>query len=230
MRRQDAFDEVLGLFGRALATVVGTPQGGQRSIASVTGIAAAPAGPAGPVQVPVEPGLSQPSVADRTEVIGLMRVNHVGEVCAQALYEGQAFATPNPALRDAFLAAAAEETDHLAWTAMRLEELGGRVSYLNPVWYAGSFLLGVLASRSGDRASLGFMAETERQVEQHLEGHLARLPANDQRSRDILLAMKADEVAHAERARAAGGAPLPQPVRQAMRLASRVMTTTAKYI
>jgi ubiquinone biosynthesis monooxygenase Coq7 len=159
-----------------------------------------------------------------------MRVNHVGEVCAQALYSAQALATPNETLRRQFTVAAAEETDHLAWTATRLEELGARQSLLNPLWYAGSFAIGLLAGRAGDAASLGFMVETERQVESHLESHLDRLPAGDTASRAIVTQMKDDEAGHAVAAEQAGAAPLPWPVRMAMRAAGRVMTTTAHYV
>ena len=166
----------------------------------------------------------------RALAAALMRVNHVGEVCAQALYDGQAAGTRNPVLRETFLRAAQEEIDHLAWTRERISELGGRPSLLNPVWYAGAFGLGLLASRAGDTLSLGFMAETERQVERHLDSHLERLPADDARSRAVVAQMKDDEVAHARTAEALGGAGLPAPVRAAMRLAARVMTTTAHRI
>lgn len=167
---------------------------------------------------------------DRHLSAALMRVNHVGEVCAQALYDGQAASTRDPALRDQFRQAALEEGDHLAWTRQRIDELGGRVSVLNPLWYAGAFGLGLLAGRAGDRVSLGFMAETERQVEHHLEGHLQRLPQADQRSRAVVEQMRADEAAHAQTAVRLGGVSLPAPVRAAMRLAAKVMTTTAHYI
>lgn len=160
----------------------------------------------------------------------LMRVNHVGEVCAQALYSAQALATPDPALRRHFERAAGEETDHLAWTAERLKELGARPSLLNPLWYVGAFGLGLVAGRAGDATSLGFVVETERQVERHLDSHLSRLPAGDLRSRAIVGQMKTDEAAHAVAAEQAGARRLPWPVRWAMRLAGRVMTTTAHYI
>jgi 3-demethoxyubiquinol 3-hydroxylase len=168
--------------------------------------------------------------ADRRLSGALMRVNHVGEVCAQALYEGQAMTTKSAPLQAAFRQAAREEGDHLAWTRARLEELGARPSLLNPLWFGGSLALGALAGRLGDRASLGFMAETERQVEQHLQGHLAQLPEKDRRSRAIVEAMKADEVAHAENARAMGGVTLPAPARAGMRAMARVMTTLAHYL
>lgn len=160
----------------------------------------------------------------------LMRVNHVGEVCAQALYTAQALATSNPALREHFRKAATEETDHLAWTAERLSELGDRPSLLNPLWYAGAFGLGLVAGRLGDATSLGFVVETERQVEAHLESHLERLPAHDHASRAIVVQMKEDEAAHALAATNAGGARLPFPARALMRAAAKVMTTTAHYI
>ena len=160
----------------------------------------------------------------------LMRVNHVGEICAQALYEGQAASTPDPRLREFFLAAAREESDHLAWTRRRLDELGASASLLNPVWYAGALALGFVAGRAGDRVSLGFMAETERQVEQHLQSHLERLPARDRRSRAIVDAMKADESGHAKDAVSRGGVPLPLAVRLLMKASARLMTTVAHRI
>jgi ubiquinone biosynthesis monooxygenase Coq7 len=159
-----------------------------------------------------------------------MRVNHVGEICAQALYTAQAMATSNDTLRASLQHAAREETDHLAWTQARLDELGARPSVLNPLWYAGAFAMGLVAGRLGDRVSLGFIVETERQVEAHLEGHLERLPAADHASRAIVAQMKADEAAHAASAQLAGAAELPAPVKIAMRAAAKVMTTTAHYI
>ena len=160
----------------------------------------------------------------------LMRVNHVGEVCAQALYTAQALTTPNPALRAHFMRACAEETDHLAWTKQRLDELGSRTSLLNPLWYAGAFGIGLLAGRLGNAVSLGFVVETERQVEAHLLGHLDRLPAGDTASRAIVAQMAADEVKHAVDAQKAGAAELPGPVKELMRAAAKVMTTTAHHI
>jgi ubiquinone biosynthesis monooxygenase Coq7 len=168
--------------------------------------------------------------AARRESGALMRVNHVGEVCAQALYNAQALATRNPALQQQYARAAAEETDHLAWTAERLRQLGARPSLLNPIWYLGAFGIGLVAGRMGDAASLGFVVETERQVEQHLGSHLDRLPAGDHASRAIVGQMKADEAGHALAAENAGAARLPWPVRMAMRAAGRVMTTTAHYV
>jgi 3-demethoxyubiquinol 3-hydroxylase len=160
----------------------------------------------------------------------LMRVNHVGEVCAQALYHGQAMATRDAALRRHFERAARDETDHLAWTQQRLRELGARTSLLNPLWYAGAFGIGWLAGRRGDALSLGFVVETERQVERHLQGHLERLPADDAPSQAIVQKMKEDEALHAAQAEQAGAMPLPQPLRWAMRAAAKVMTGTAHYV
>lgn len=160
----------------------------------------------------------------------LMRVNHVGEVCAQALYQAQALTARTEELRQKMDRAAREETDHLAWTQQRLTELGDRPSLLNPLWYAGAFGIGLLAGRLGDSTSLGFVVETERQVEQHLATHLDRLPAEDGRSRSIVNTMKEDEARHADDALAAGAISLPTPVRWLMRGAARVMTTTAHRI
>jgi ubiquinone biosynthesis monooxygenase Coq7 len=170
------------------------------------------------------------SAEEIREATALMRVNHVGEVCAQALYDAQALATRSPELRKMFEKAAREETDHLAWTEQRIRELGGRTSLLNPLWYGGAFAIGLAAARLGDRASLGFMAETERQVERHLESHLDRLPAGDAASRAIVAQMKDDEVRHADAATELGGTELPFPVRTLMRMAARVMTRTAHYV
>ncbi len=167
---------------------------------------------------------------DRASAGALMRVNHVGEVCAQALYQAQALTARTPELRQHMDQAASEEGDHLAWTQERLAEVGGRVSLLNPLWYAGAFGIGLLAGRMGDRISLGFVVETERQVEQHLAEHLKRLPAGDTRSRAIVQAMQDDERRHADEALAAGGGELPAPVRWLMRGAAKVMTTTAARI
>lgn len=168
--------------------------------------------------------------AERRLSGALMRVNHVGEVCAQALYQAQALTARDPALRERMADAAREEVDHLAWTQQRLEALGDRPSWLNPLWYAGAFGIGMLAGRVGDAVSLGFVVETERQVEQHLAGHLDRLPAADVDSRAVVDAMKDDERRHGEMARDAGGVELPAPVRWAMRAAARVMTATAHRV
>lgn len=168
---------------------------------------------------------------DRALSGALMRVNHVGEVCAQALYTAQALMTQDDALRAHLEAAARDETDHLAWTEQRLAELGDHPSRLNPLWYAGAFAIGALAGRiGGDRVSLGFVVETERQVEQHLQSHLDRLPAADAPSRAIVAQMKADEVRHALDAEDRGAFPLPGPVQGLMRLAAKVMTSTAHRI
>jgi 3-demethoxyubiquinol 3-hydroxylase len=180
---------------------------------------------------PVVPGDETHLAPDeRKHAAALMRVNHVGEVCAQALYTAQALATRDPLLRRHYEKAAAEETDHLAWTADRLAELGDRPSLLNPFWYAGAFGLGLLAGRLGDRLSLGFVVETEKQVEAHLQGHLDRLPAGDHASRAIVAQMKSDEAAHAAQALHAGATELPAPAKLLMRAAAKVMTTTAHYI
>ena len=168
--------------------------------------------------------------AERAHAAGLMRVNHVGEVCAQALYQSQKLATRSPALKAAFGQAAREEEDHLAWTAQRLRALDSRPSLLNPLWYAGALAIGFAAGHLGDKASLGFMAETERQVEHHLDSHLDSLPPADLESRAIVEQMRIDEIAHAKAATDAGGAELPLPVRSLMRAASKVMTRTAYYI
>lgn len=168
--------------------------------------------------------------AERRHVAGLMRVNHSGEVCAQALYQGQALTARNPDIAQALQQAADEETEHLAWCERRLNELNSHKSLLNPLWYTGSFTLGVLAGALGDRWNLGFLAETERQVEGHLDGHLQRLPAQDAKSRAIVEQMKADEIRHAETAIALGGAELPLPVKLAMKLTAKVMTQTAYWV
>ena len=161
---------------------------------------------------------------------GLMRVNHSGEICAQALYSGQAMTASNPALKGELDQAAREETEHLAWTERRLEELGARTSLLNPLWYAGSFAMGAIAGLAGDRWNLGFLSETERQVEQHLASHLDRLPAGDAASRAIVAQMKDDEARHADQALAAGARTMPAPARWAMKAAARVMTSTAHHV
>lgn len=170
------------------------------------------------------------TLEERRQAASLMRVNHVGEVCAQALYTAQAAATRDPALRGHLERAAREETDHLAWTRARLDELGARPSLLNPFWYAGAFALGLVAGRLGDRISLGFVLETERQVEAHLAGHLDRLPPADLASRAIVAQMKEDEAVHASQAAVAGGVELPAAAKGLMRAAAKVMTTTAHYI
>jgi len=205
-------DAVLAEAGRALQVLTGSAQASRPN-------------PAGRQRG--EPALSE---AEQRHAAGLMRVNHVGEVCAQALYRGQALLCDDPAARTLLLRAAAEEVDHLAWCADRLEELKSRPSYLNPLWYAGSFALGLAAGRAGTARNLGFMAETEAQVEQHLDGHLTRLPAADERSRRIVEQMRSDEIDHRTTAQREGAQRLPLPVRLAMRAMSKVMTTTAYRI
>ena len=159
-----------------------------------------------------------------------MRVNHVGEICAQALYQAQALVTRDEQLRAHFQHAARDEADHLAWTRQRLDELGDRISLLAPVWYAGSFGIGLAAGLAGDKLSLGFVVETEKQVEEHLAGHLDRLPVEDLDSRAIVAQMKADEIQHAQEAQAAGATELPMPVKRLMKLVAGVMTRTAHYV
>ena len=177
------------------------------------------------------PGETLPDIdmtdAERRHAAGLMRVNHSGEVCAQALYQGQALASGNAELNDALAGAAREEEDHLAWTESRIRELGGRTSLLAPVWYAGSLAIGFAAGKLGDDWNLGFLKETERQVEAHLQGHLDRLPDADQRTRAIVEQMKDDEAGHADTAGQLGARELPLPVKLAMKLTAKVMTTVA---
>jgi ubiquinone biosynthesis monooxygenase Coq7 len=178
-------------------------------------------------RVDADSGVQELAAADRALSGALMRVNHVGEVCAQALYQAQALTARSERLRVDMEQAARDEMDHLAWTRQRMLELGARPSLLNPLWYAGAFGIGLAAGALGDRISLGFVVETERQVEQHLAGHLDRLPAADARSRAIVDRMKLDEARHADAAAAAGGVPLPPPLPGLMRAAARVMTFTA---
>ena len=173
---------------------------------------------------------SELTASERELAGALMRVNHTGEICAQALYQGQALTAQNSTARQALEQAAQEETEHLAWTERRIEQLGGRKSLLNPIWYAGSFAIGAAAGLLGDRWNLGFLAETERQVVAHLDGHIERLPAADRKSRAIIEQMRDDEARHATSASRHGGGELPPPVRSAMRLSSKVMTGTAFWI
>jgi len=208
-RTLSPFDRALVEIERALETVF---------------VAAPPASQPSPAQDIADGDLDE---AARRHSAGLMRVNHVGEVCAQALYFGQAAVARDDALRAQMLAAAAEETDHLAWCGERLAELGSRASFLNPLWYAGAYAIGAAAGAIGDRLSLGFVVETERQVEAHLGEHLETLPAGDQRSRAIVRRMKEDEARHAEHALAAGARPLPSPIPTLMRAASKVMKAVA---
>lgn len=178
-----------------------------------------------------QPGNELPDMplddVQRAEVGALMRVNHVGEICAQALYQGQALTCKDASVRHELEQASREETEHLAWTEKRIAELGGRKSLLNPVWYLGSLAIGMLAGKLGDRWNLGFLAETERQVEAHLKGHLDRIPPHDARSRAIVEQMKEDEARHADTAIHLGGRELPAPIKVGMKLASRVMTSVS---
>jgi ubiquinone biosynthesis monooxygenase Coq7 len=201
-------DRLIGEFDRALRTV--------SSVAEPSRLSPAAALP--------EAELSE---HDRRHAAALMRVNHVGEVCAQALYQGQALTARDPHARRALERAAREEEDHLAWSAQRVDELGGRTSWLNPVWYAGAFTIGTVAGVLGDRWNLGFLAETERQVEEHLSAHLERLPEKDERTRTLVEAMRADEARHRDTAVRLGAAALPAPVKLAMRFASGLMTRIA---
>lgn len=201
-------DALIGQFDRALRTVFATAQ----------------------TRRPYpDAGLPEAAMneAERAHAAGLMRVNHCGEVCAQALYAGQALTARNPVAQQALLEAAAEETEHLAWCEKRLVALGSHKSMFNPLWYAGSFGLGVLAGALGDKWNLGFLAETERQVEGHLESHLSQLPVQDAKSRAVVEQMKVDEIKHAHTAVAHGGADLPLPIRQAMQATSKIMTALA---
>ncbi len=188
-----------------------------------------------------EPSARRPNPADaspegnldakpRREAAALMRVNHCGEVCAQALYQGQALASASEHIKAALAKAAREESDHLAWSAQRVRELGGRLSLLNPLWYAGSLALGYAAGRLGNRWNLGFLAETERQVEEHLQGHLERLGDRDAKTRVLIEAMQQEEAGHRRTAEALGARELPEPVRRGMRQAARMMTTLSYWI
>ena len=208
LRQLTPLDRLIDAAQNALGTVAGSPRAER----------------ANPGEAHAEIVLDE---AGRRHAAGLMRINHVGEVCAQALYVGQAAVARDAATRGHLLAAAQEETDHLAWCADRLRELDSRPSLLNPVWYAGSFAIGALAGLRGDGWNLGFVVETERQVEAHLDEHLASLPPEDARSRAILQVMKDDEARHADNAQAAGARALPLPVKAAMRAASKLMKTVA---
>ena len=213
---------------------------GGRHVGVATSAAADSAATAGPstasatgsaeVSSTATAGSTALSDSERRQSAALMRVNHAGEVAAQALYHGQAFISRSTATRQMLLNAAREESDHLAWCETRLKELDSRPSLLNPLWYCGSFAIGVLAAIASDRTSLGFVVETEKQVEGHLDEHLTRLPSGDARSRAILKAMRRDEIGHGAAAKAAGAAELPAPVRALMHHAARVMTTTAYWI
>jgi len=208
-------DHILGCLDEALRTLGGGAHARRPRPRPAAGAAA---------------GVPTLTEAERRLSGALMRVNHVGEVCAQALYQAQALTAREPRLREQLQQAAREEQDHLAWTQARLRELGDRPSLLNPLWYAGAFAFGLAAGRLGDAASLGFVVETERQVEQHLATHLDRLPLADLESRAIVEQMKLDESGHAQAAQAAGAATMPAPARWAMRGAAKVMTTTAHIV
>ena len=175
-------------------------------------------------------GNSGLDAVERKHAAGLMRVNHVGEVCAQALYQSQKLVARNPEIQEMLDHSGQEEMDHLAWCETRLQELGSHTSYLNTLWYAGSFVIGLAAGLAGDKWSLGFVAETEKQVENHLESHLEKLPKEDQRSRAIVGQMRIDEIAHGQAAKNAGGANLPEPIQKIMQAMSKIMTTTAYKI
>jgi 3-demethoxyubiquinol 3-hydroxylase len=170
------------------------------------------------------------SESEKKHAASLMRVNHSGEICAQALYQGQALTARDPAVQSQLQQAAQEETEHLAWTSKRVHDLGGHLSLLNPLWYSGSLALGAVAGLLGDKWNLGFLAETERQVGAHLQSHLARLPQRDEKSRAVVLQMYVDETNHANMATQLGGAELPAPVKLAMKLSSKVMTRTAYWV
>jgi ubiquinone biosynthesis monooxygenase Coq7 len=203
-----SIDRLIGEFDRALRAVAGVAQASRPSPAE---------------RLPENPVGEE----ERAHAAALMRVNHVGEVCAQALYQGQALTARDPATRQALDGAAREEEDHLAWSAERIRELNGRLSLLNPLWYAGAFAIGAAAGLLGDRWNFAFLAETERQVEEHLARHLEALPLEDERTRAVVEAMRADEARHRQTALGLGAAELPEPVRRAMRLASKVMTSVA---
>ncbi|MEN8106903.1 MAG: 2-polyprenyl-3-methyl-6-methoxy-1,4-benzoquinone monooxygenase [Pseudomonadota bacterium] len=211
-RKLSFLDRCITRADQALRTVFGEPVGSGRD---------------NPSQADTDAELSATEKADS---ICLMRVNHAGEVCAQALYQGQALTARQTAVRGQLEQAATEENDHLAWCRQRIEELGGHTSLLNPLWYGGSFLIGAATGLLGDKWSLGFLAETEHQVVNHLDGHLQRLPAGDNKSRAILEQMKIDEGRHKTTALHAGGAKLPDTVKRLMGITSRIMTTTAYRI
>jgi len=207
----DVIDQLIVGFDRALRTLSGTAS-------------AARPNPAGTITA------AELTPEERRHAAGLMRVNHTGEVCAQALYQAQALVARDPEVKQCFAAAAREEEDHLAWTQQRLSELGDRTSLANPLWYAGSFAIGLAAGLAGDRSNLGFVVETERQVEEHLSSHIDRLPAGDSRSRAIVTAMRDDEIRHGMAASVAGAHTLPLPVRALMRATAKLMTLTAYRI
>lgn len=205
-----------------LPTVDDLISGFDRALRTLSGVATS-SRPVPGAEVP-PPDLTE---AERRHAAGLMRVNHTGEVCAQALYSAQALVARDPGVRTRFASAAREEEDHLAWTQARLAELGDRTSLLNPLWYAGSFAIGVAAGLAGDRVNLGFVVETERQVEEHLTGHMESLPPADARSRAIVERMRDDEARHGAMARDAGATDLPRPIRDTMRVVAGVMKAVA---
>lgn len=226
-RRSSPLDRLLSEADRALRVLTGATSGTRPNpAAKLRG--ALPAAASEPLAVVDDVAALTP--AESRHAAGLMRVNHVGEVCAQALYRGQALVCKNAAVREVFVHAAVEETDHLTWLAERLKELKSRPSLLNPLWYAGSFALGALAGKAGDAFNLGFMAETEKQVERHLHGHLQSLPVNDVRSRVIVEQMCDDERQHRLTAEKEGAARLPSAVQMAMTATSKAMTTTSYYL
>jgi ubiquinone biosynthesis monooxygenase Coq7 len=212
IRRETLIDRFILQADQALRTVFTEPTGSGRDNPGET---------AGENELPIQ---------DKAQSLCLMRVNHAGEVCAQALYQGQALTARNQETRAQMRQAAIEENDHLAWCRQRIHQLGGHTSLLNPLWYAGSLAIGAASGLFGDKWSLGFLAETEQQVVRHLDGHLQRLPTADHKSHAILEQMKTDEAKHRDTAQDAGGAALPEPVKKLMTLASRVMTTTAYRI
>ena len=219
-------DDLITGFDRALRTFAGASLSSRPNPADAA-TAAGAAADAALLSSTEPPALSE---VERRHAAGLMRVNHTGEICAQALYSGQAMTSSNDSLRSKLDQAAREETEHLAWTESRLKELDSHRSLLNPLWYAGSFAIGAAAGLAGDRWNLGFLSETERQVEQHLAGHLDTLPANDVRSRAIVAQMRIDEGGHAQMADDAGAERLPLPIRWLMRATAKVMTSAAYRI
>ena len=204
-------DRLIAEFDKALRAVAGSPVAER----------AAPA---------EDPGDAMLTSAERRQAAALMRVNHCGEVCAQALYQGQALASSSAEIKAALARAAREEADHLAWSAQRIRELGGRTSFLNPLWYAGSVALGYAAGKLGDAWNLGFLAETEKQVEEHLRGHLDRLSPRDATTRAVIETMRREEAGHARTAEQLGARELPEPVKRGMRLAARLMTNLSYWI
>lgn len=231
LSRRDQWLSTLDQALRTLSGAVSASRPAPKAGASPSPIPAqAPEAPAAPGLRPSSNTSPTLSDAERRQSAALMRVNHVGEVCAQALYQAQALTARSPELRAQMLQAAQEELDHLVWTQQRLHALQDRPSLLNPLWYAGAFAIGLAAGRAGDAVSLGFVVETERQVEEHLAGHLDRLPPQDLASRAIVDQMRQDEARHGQDAHAAGAAELPPPVRWVMRAAAKVMTTTAHRI